>query len=194
MDWGLEVGRCKLLYIGYIHSPMISQNEKEYIYMHITESLCRRESTALYSRMEAHIVNQLHFNKINLKNMFFFLFDNYTFIMGFPHSSVGKESACNAGDPSLIPRSGRFPGEGKGYPFQYSGLENSMDSIVHGVAKSRTRLSDFHSLYSTFIITGKSRLKFRVVVILTQLYPINTYPLNTHNVNYIVCKNQVRDS
>ena len=81
MDWGLEVGRCKLLYIGYIHSPMISQNEKEYIYMHITESLCRRESTALYSRMEAHIVNQLHFNKINFENMFFFLFDNYTFIM-----------------------------------------------------------------------------------------------------------------
>ena len=58
--------------------------------------------------------------------------------MGFPHSSVGKESACNAGDPSSIPGSGRFPGEGKGYPLQYSGLENSMDCIVHGVAKSQT--------------------------------------------------------
>ena len=44
---------------------------------------------------------------------------------------------------SLIPRLGRYPGEGKGYPLQYSGLENSMDSIVHGVAKSRTQLSDF---------------------------------------------------
>ena len=43
-------------------------------------------------------------------------------------SSVGKKSACNAGDPSLIPGSRRFPGEGKGYPLQYSGLENSMDS------------------------------------------------------------------
>ena len=47
----------------------------------------------------------------------------------FPDSSVGKESACNAGDPSLIPGLGRSPGEGKGYPFQYSGLENSMDCI-----------------------------------------------------------------
>ena len=44
----------------------------------------------------------------------------------------------------LIPGWGRSPGEGKGYAFQYSGLKNSMDSIVHGVAKSRTRLSDFH--------------------------------------------------
>ena len=53
----------------------------------------------------------------------------------FPDSSVGKESTCNAGDPSSIPRSGRSPGEGKGYPLQYSGLENSTD-YVHGVAKS----------------------------------------------------------
>ena len=102
----------------------------------------------------------------------------------FPHSSVGKEFACNAGDPSLIPGSGRSPGEGigyplqcswaslvaqlvkdsacnagdlgsipgfgrssgegKGYPLQYSGLENSTDCIVHGVAKSKTGLSNFH--------------------------------------------------
>ena len=47
-------------------------------------------------------------------------------------------------DLCSIPGSGRSPGEGKGYPLQYSGLENSMDCIVHGVAKSRTRLSDFH--------------------------------------------------
>ena len=64
--------------------------------------------------------------------------------MGFPDSSVGKESTCNAGDPGLIPGLGRSPGEGKGYPLQYSGLENSMDCIVHGVTKSRTQLSDFH--------------------------------------------------
>ena len=55
-----------------------------------------------------------------------------------------KESACNAGDLGLIPWLGRSPGEGIGYPLQYSGLENSMDCIVHGVAKSRKRLSDFH--------------------------------------------------
>ena len=105
---------------------------------------------------------------------------------GFPDSSVGEESACNAGDSSLIPGSGKSPGEGIEYPFkyswaslmvqlvkkkkesacnvedlsstielgrnpgegkgylpQYSGLENSMNCIVHVVAKSRTRLSDF---------------------------------------------------
>ena len=59
-------------------------------------------------------------------------------------SSTGKESACNVGDLGMIPRLGRSPGEGKGYPLQYYGLENSMDCIVHGVTKSRTRLSDFH--------------------------------------------------
>ena len=62
----------------------------------------------------------------------------------FPHSSVGKESACIAGDLSSIPVLGRSPGEGKGYPLQYSGLENSMDYTVHGVTKSRTRLSELH--------------------------------------------------
>ena len=103
--------------------------------------------------------------------------------MGFPNSSDGKESACNAGDPSLISGSERSAGEGIGYPFQYSwaslvtqlvknppalqetwvrslgwedpwrrerlptqysGLENSMDCKVHGVAKSWTQLKDFH--------------------------------------------------
>ena len=66
------------------------------------------------------------------------------FIQGFPDSSVGKESTCNAGDPGLIPESGRSAGEGIGYPLQYSGLENSTDYTVHGVAKSQTRLSNFH--------------------------------------------------
>jgi len=60
----------------------------------------------------------------------FFLVDSMGF-GGFPGSSVGKESTCNAGDQGLIPGSGRSPGKGKGYPLQYSGLENSMDS-VHG--------------------------------------------------------------
>ena len=58
--------------------------------------------------------------------------------MGFPCGSAGKESACNAGDLSSIPGLGRSHGEGKVYPLQYSGVENSMDCIVHGVAKSRT--------------------------------------------------------
>ena len=64
--------------------------------------------------------------------------------MGFPRGSTGKESACNAGDLGSIPGLGRSPGEGKGYPLQYSGLENSRDYTVHGVTKSQTWLSDFH--------------------------------------------------
>ena len=64
--------------------------------------------------------------------------------LGFPYGSAGKESACNARDLGSIPGLGRSPGEGKGYLLQYSGLENSMACIVHGVAKSRTQLSDFH--------------------------------------------------
>ena len=67
--------------------------------------------------------------------------------MGFPHSSVGRASACNAGDLGSIPRWKISPGEGNGYPLQYSCLENPMDrgawqATVHEVAKSRTQLSD----------------------------------------------------
>ena len=64
--------------------------------------------------------------------------------LGFSGGSVGKESTCNVGDMDSIPGLGRFPGEGKGCPLQYSGLENSVDYTVHGAAKSLTRLSKFH--------------------------------------------------
>ena len=64
---------------------------------------------------------------------------------GFPPcGSAGKESTCNVGDLGSISGLGRSPGEGKGYPLQYSGLENSTDYIVHGVTKNQTRLSNFH--------------------------------------------------
>ena len=61
-------------------------------------------------------------------------------IMMFPYRSVGKESACNAGDPSSIPGLGRSPGEGNGHPLQYSRLENLMErgawwATVHGVTR-----------------------------------------------------------
>ena len=65
-------------------------------------------------------------------------------VLDFLCGSAGKESACNAGDLDSIPGFGRSPGEGKSYPFQYSGLENSMDYMVPGVPKSQTRLSNFH--------------------------------------------------
>ena len=58
--------------------------------------------------------------------------------LGFPDGADGKESACNAGELGLIPGLGRSPGEGNSYPLQYSGLENSMNCIVHGVTKSQT--------------------------------------------------------
>ena len=84
--------------------------------------------------------------------------------MGFPGGSAGKESACKTGDLGLIPGLGRSSEEGKGYPFQYSGLENSMDCIVHGVAKNHTCLSDFHFSPTLFLgplaaLTGKERTK-----------------------------------
>ena len=64
-------------------------------------------------------------------------------INGFPGGSAGKESSCNAGDPGSIPGLRRSPGEGKGYPLQYSGLKNSMEWIDR-LTKTRTQLSDFH--------------------------------------------------
>jgi len=71
---------------------------------------------------------------------------------GFPCGSAGKQSTCSVGDLALIPGLGRSPGEGKGYPLQYSGLDYSIDCIVHGLARSRTLLN-FHSHF-TFTFYG----------------------------------------
>ena len=69
---------------------------------------------------------------------------NASLSLGFPGDSAGKESTCNVGDLGSISGLVRSPGEGKGYPLQYSGLENSMDCIVHGVTKSQTQLNNFN--------------------------------------------------
>ena len=85
---------------------------------------------------------------------------------GFPCGSAGRESTHNVGDLGLIPGLGRSPGEGNSYPLQYSGLENSMGCIVHGVAKRQTRLSSFHSLSTTslpFSHTKYSSVQFSSV-------------------------------
>ena len=74
-----------------------------------------------------------------LVNSFFFQFG-----LGLTCGSASKESAYNVGDLGSIPGLGRSPGEGNGYPLQYSGLENFRNYIVPGVAKSQTRLRDFH--------------------------------------------------
>ena len=63
---------------------------------------------------------------------------------GFSCGLGGKESTCNAGDLGSVPGLGRFPREGKSYPLQCSEMENSMDCIVHGIAKSQTWLREFH--------------------------------------------------
>ena len=78
---------------------------------------------------------------------------------GFPDSSDGEESPCNAGDLGSIPGLERYPGERKGYPLQYSGLENSTDYIVHGVKKSQTQLNDFHLQWAK--ITGDLNIYLR---------------------------------
>ena len=69
-------------------------------------------------------------------------------------SLSGKESACSVGDLGSIPGLGRCPGEGKGYPLQYSGLENSMPCIVHRAAKSWIQLIDFHFQMPAGVLTG----------------------------------------
>jgi len=76
--------------------------------------------------------------------IFIYLFCGHALMHSFHCGSAGKESVCNVGDLGSIPGLGRSPGEGKRYPLQYSGLENSMDCIVHGVAKSQTQLSNLH--------------------------------------------------
>ena len=86
----------------------------------------------------------------------------YLPIFGLHCGSAPKESTCNEGDLGSILGLGRYPGEGKGYPLQYSGLENFKDCIVHGVAKGRMWLRDFHfHLYEVYKVV---KFKSRVVV------------------------------
>ena len=74
-------------------------------------------------------VGKIHWRRDRLPNPVF---------LGFPSGSDGKEYTCNVGELGLIPGLGRSPGKGKGYPLQYSGLENSMDRVHHGVTKRWT--------------------------------------------------------
>ena len=98
--------------------------------------------------------------------------------MGFPGGSAGKESACNVGDQGWIPGLERFPGEGKGNPLQYCGLENSMDYIVHEVAKSRTGLSNFH--FSLFRVPNTAHRKTLKPLYFASVYssPVSLRPLS----------------
>ena len=100
-----------------------------------------------------------------------------TVFLGFPCDSAGKESACNVGDLGLIPGLGRSPGEGNGYPLQYSHLENSMGSILHGVAKSWTWLSDFHKHYI--------QKHYLLSYILSYIFHDNIFSLECFKISYL---------
>ena len=86
------------------------------------ESACNEEDPGLIPGL-----GKIHWRRDRLPTPIF---------LGFPCGSAGKESACNVGDLGSIPGLGRSPEEGTGNPLQYSGLENSMDCLVHGVTKS----------------------------------------------------------
>ena len=94
--------------------------------------------------------SQIPYLKNDISFIFFFFpySGKYSFpfiyFMGFPCGSAGKESTCNAEDLGSIPGLERFPGEGKGYTYLYSGLEYSTNCIAHRDAKSWTQMSDFH--------------------------------------------------
>ena len=103
-------------------------------------------------------------------------------VMSVPGSSAGKESACNAGDPGSIPGSGRSPGEGNCYPLQYSGLENSMDCIVHGVTKSRTQLSDFHVTYVLSYVAACLLSRFSRVHLFVTLWTCRPPGFSDHGI------------
>ena len=106
--------------------------------------------------------------------------------MGFPCGSAGNEPACNAGDLGSIPELGRSPGEGKGYPLQYSGRETSMDCIIHGITKTWTRLSNFYwvspCLYTYIHFDNVKILSYKFIqcaykfwfdIIITKYYILN---------------------
>ena len=90
-------------------------------------------------------------------------------MLDFPCGSAGKESAGNAEDLGSIPDLGRSPGEGKGYWLQYSGLENSMECIVHGVTKSQTQLNIFHfTSICIYFLFGNYKLVFKKISLFQQ--------------------------
>ena len=161
MEWFLLLGNsaqtctnfpenCKCSCVGYrgkasiipsIHRPILNF---QYSFQ-LIEGL---HSTFLW---HFQVLNCVYFleNEVVSRHMFGSILTINWLTPYFPGGSNGKESACSVGDLGLIPGLGRYPGEGKGYPLQYSGLGNSMDrgawqATVRGVAKSQTRLRDFH--------------------------------------------------
>ena len=111
-------------------------------------------------------------------------------VWGFvPCGSAGKESACNAGDLGSIPGLGRAPGEGKGYPLQYSGLKNSKDCIVPGVTKNQTRLSAFHFSFTYSVLLDITKLLSKDIELVYSSYQqYMTVFIALHPCQYLVCQ------
>ena len=117
--------------VWYSH---LFQNFPQFIVIHTVKGF------GIVNKAEIDVFLELSY--ISVKMLLFFFF-----FLSITGDSDGKEHTCNAGEPGLIPGSGRSSGEGNGNPLQYSWMENSMDrgawwATVHGVAKSQTRLSD----------------------------------------------------
>ena len=129
-SWKIHFARYRILDWQYAHTYICIFFGEEIILYYLSLLLLRRQLLCITCLL--------------IISFFFRLFS------GFPCGSAGKESACNAGDLGSIPGLGRSPVEGKGSPLQYSGLENSMDCIVHGVTKTWTRLNDFHFTFTGY--------------------------------------------
>ena len=97
--------------------------------------------------------------------VFYFLISPSSFLSGLPCGSAGKESACNTGDLGLIPGLGRFPREEKGYPLQCSGLENSMDHIVHWGSQKVGHDWENFILHSSHIHVNRHFILYSLVII-----------------------------
>ena len=133
--WGEEPG-----YIEVLQQRTGSLNIKQLLIKENQESQAKEFTAFLWMGRGKNLglLKSLLWYAPQLSGPNILYFHILSFLRAFPDSSVGKESTYNAGDLDSIPGLGRSPGEEKGYPLQDSGLENSMDCIVHGTAKSQT--------------------------------------------------------
>ena len=142
-----------VLHVFVIHSTNRSEEQKSSCRINVHSSYPRTQhSRPLQAPLKCSGLCFIRIYSSHVQAIFWHLLQTDKFhCLIKVYGSEGRESACNAGDPGSIPGVGRCPGEGNGNPLQYSCLENTMDggawwATVHGVTKSRTRLSDFTHL------------------------------------------------
>ena len=141
----LNLLACVFLWTYFFSSFIEVSLIYQYNCVHLRSTMCGCD-TFTYCKMittSQYLITKSFFVVRTFK-IYSLVYDFLCCAEGFLDDSVGKESACHAGDLGSIPGLGRSAGEGNGSPFQFSGLENSMDCVAHGVTKSGTRLSDFH--------------------------------------------------